>query len=188
MTNLTLLLDDLARGRAGAAEDLFPIIYEELRALAGAFFREERSEHTLQPTALVHEAYLRMAQPSPDGPRTSVQFRALAATVMRHVLVDHARARNALRRGGDRTLVSLGADVASAGSGGEVDVEAIDQALQELSGLNERTARVVELRFFAGLSHEEIAESLGVSLSSVEREWRFARSWLADRLSAGRGG
>jgi RNA polymerase sigma factor (TIGR02999 family) len=184
MSKATLLLKEMAEGRPSAAEELFPLVYEQLRALAGAFFREERADHSLQPTALVHEAYVRMVESSADTPRTRVHFHALAARVMRHVLVDHARARNADKRGGgdDRARITL-SDVELASREQEFDFEAIHNALTELAKLNERTARVVELRFFGSLTLEEVAAVLGISLSSAEREWRFARAWLLEELA-----
>lgn len=182
MSKATLLLEQIAEGRGSAADELFPLVYDQLRALAGAYFRDERADHSLQPTALVHEAYVRMVESSADTPRTRVHFHALAARVMRNVLVDHARARNAEKRGGtDRARVSLsGIDLSSRDE--EFDFEAIHKALTDLAALNERTARVVELRFFGSLTLEEAAEVLGISLSSAEREWRFARAWLLDAL------
>jgi RNA polymerase sigma factor (sigma-70 family) len=196
MRRATQLLQDMAAGDSSAADELFPLVYDQLRGLAAAFFRDERPEHSLQPTALVHEAYLRLID-SPVGgaggmgevggaggarPRTRAHFQALAARVMRHVLVDHARARDAAKRGGDRTRVTL-SDMAAGGEESAFDFESLDRALSELAELNERTARVVELRFFGSLTLEEAAEHLGISLSSAEREWRFARAWLMDRLS-----
>ena len=186
MRRATQLLQHMADGDSAATDELFPLVYDQLRALAAAYFRDERPGHSLQPTALVHEAYLRLIDSSEGGagagPRTRAHFQALAARVMRHVLVDHARSRDAAKRGGDRTRVTL-SDMAAGGEESAVDFESLDRALSELAELNERTARVVELRFFGDLTLEEVAEHLGISLSSAEREWRFARAWLMDRLS-----
>lgn len=183
MSKATLLLEQIADGRQSAADELFPLVYEQLRGLAAAFFREERADHSLQPTALVHEAYVRMVESSADTPRTRVHFHALAARVMRHVLVDHARSKNAEKRGGgeDRARITL-SDVELASREQDFDFEAIHNALTELAKLNERTARVVELRFFGSLTLEEAAEVLGISLSTAEREWRFARAWLMEAI------
>jgi len=185
MTEVTQLLDQMADGSPSAAERLFPLVYDELRALAGSYFRGERPDHTLQPTALVNEAFVRLAAPAGRPVRGREHFLALAARVMRHVLVDHARERNALRRGGDdrhRVLLSeLETSDALSESNG-FDIEAVDAALTELATLNDRSAQVVELRFFGGLTHEEIARAIDASLSTVEREWRFARAWLLVRL------
>lgn len=184
MADVTQLLDQLADGRPAAAQELFPLVYDQLRSLAAAFFQGERSDHTLQPTALVHEAYLKLVEPAADRARTRIHFQALAARVMRHLLVDHARSHASMKRGGDRTRVALG-DVIAPGGEQVIDFEELDRALHELAALNERTARVVELRFFGSLSLEETAQLLELSVSSVEREWRFARAWLMDRLGGG---
>lgn len=184
MKDVTELLGELADGNPGAAQELFPLVYEQLRALAGAFFRDERPDHTLQPTALVHEAYVRLVGPTDDRLRTRVHFQALAGRVMRNLLVDHARRSGSIKRGGDRTRIVL-ADEVAATHDNAVDFEELDAALRELTALNERTGRVVELRFFASLSIDETAEVMEISVSSVEREWRFARAWLMDRLGGG---
>ncbi len=187
MNDVTLLLEDLASGRESATDELFPLVYDQLRALAGAFFRDERMDHTMQPTALVHEAYVRLVQPGADKTRTRVHFQALAARVMRHVLVDHARQKASEKRGGDRTRVALSEEIAAKADGG-LDFEELNQALTRLSAESERAGKVVELRFFGNLTHEEIATVMGISLSSVEREWRFARAWLLDALGEGASG
>lgn len=184
MQRATELLLHMADGDSAATEELFPLVYDQLRALAGAYFRDERADHSLEPTALVHEAYLRLIDSASAAPRSRVHFHALAARVMRHVLVDHARAKASAKRGGDRTRITL-LDLAAADlPDAQVDFEAVDRALRELAELNARTAQVVEMRFFGSLTLEEIAGVLGISLSSAEREWRFARAWLMDRLTA----
>lgn len=184
MNRATQLLQNLADGDSSSRRELFSLVYDELRSLADAYFRDERAGHSLQPTALVHEAYIRLVDTpgGADTPRTRAHFHALAARVMRNVLVDHARARDAAKRGGDYTRVTL-SGLATGGEKSDFDFEAIDRALGELAMLSERTARVVELRFFGSLTLEDVAEYLGISLSSAEREWRFARAWLMDRLS-----
>ena len=184
MQRTTELLARLSDGDPAVASELFPLVYDQLRALAGAYFRDERPDHSLQPTALVHEAYIRMIDSAAlaSAPRTRVHFQALAARVMRHILVDHARAKASEKRGGDRARVNL-TDMPASGAESVYDFEEIERALVELGSLDARSAQVVELRFFGSLSLEEVAEYLGISLSSVERDWRFARAWLMDRLT-----
>ena len=156
-------------------------VYPQLRALAASYLARERPDHTLQPTALVHEAYARLAAsgscPATDEP----QFLSLAATVMRHVLVDHARRRRAERRGGGRTREPLD-DAVVAYQHSAIDLVALDEALRQLAELNSALAQTVELRFFGGLSEQETAEQMGLSTRSVRRNWRAARAWLAHRL------
>lgn len=175
--------DLIARARLGehaAAERLFPLLYEELRALASSFFHARRSG-TLQPTALVHEAWIRLA--GPDGPpvRDREHLMALAARSMRQVLVDHARARRRQKRDGGLERVTIAGPIGSDGLDA-VDLLALDEALERLAALDPSKAKLVELRFFAGLSGEEAAVLLDVSPSTVDREWRFARAWLAHEL------
>jgi RNA polymerase sigma factor (TIGR02999 family) len=184
MRRATELLMNAADGDPAATNELFPLVYDQLRALAGAYFRDERADHSLQPTALVHEAYMRLIDSASAPPRSRLHFHALAGRVMRHVLVDHARAKASAKRGGDRTRITL-LDLATPDAPeAPFDFEAVDRALQELAELSARTAQVVELRFFGSLTLEEIAGVLGISLSSAEREWRFARAWLMDRLTS----
>ncbi len=182
MDQFTRLLEDVAEGRESASAELFQIVYSELRSLAEAMFRSERQDHTLQPTALVHEAFLRLTGPEPVKPHSTAHFRAIAAQIMRRVLVDHARAHASLKRGGGRARIVLD-DMAAPSVDAEPDIEFLDTTLRELAELDERAARIVELRFFGGLTAEEIAASMSVSLSTVERDWRFARAWLLDRMA-----
>lgn len=154
--------------------------YEALRGLAAAYLRRERGDHTLQPTALVHEAYVKLA--AGGGFKSETHFQAVAATAMRQILVDHARARATQKRGGDWLRVTLsGAEDAKPGA--DVDMLALDEALHELADLDQRKARVVELRFFGGMTCAEAAEEVGVSPKTAEADWYFARAWLRDRLS-----
>jgi RNA polymerase sigma factor (TIGR02999 family) len=162
------------------AKALFERLYVELRSLAERYLDNERKGHTLQPTALVHEAYLRLAASSHEWTE-SARFRALAARVMRNVLVDHALARKAEKRGGGCTLLTLEADTPLA-SAADVNIEALDEALKRLAALDERKARVVELRFFGGLTADETARELSVSLSTVEADWRMSKAWLRSEL------
>lgn len=187
---VTELLLAWERGESGAAERLMPIVYEDLRGRAASVLRRERPDHTLTPTALVHEAYLRLVDqrlPHFEGRR---HFYAVAARVMRQVLVDHARTRNAAKRNdGQRPLpldetVSLGDERAS-------DVLAVDDALAALAALDPEKTRLVELRYFVGLTIEETAETIGVSPATVKREWALARAFLhreIARRGGGRGG
>lgn len=176
--NVTDLLRAWGKGDREAGERLLPLVYRELRRQAARYLRRERQNHTLPATALVHEAYLRLVgEQAPWADRA--HFFGVAARVMRQVLVDHARRRGAAKRGGGGTRLSLegmGADPPAQERG--VDVVVLDQALAELTALDPEKARVVELRFFGGLNLEETAETLGVSTSTVTRQWRMARAWL----------
>jgi len=156
-------------------------VYAHLRAVAGTYFRGRAANHTLQPTALVHEAWLRMAK-SDSAPTDREHFMAVAARAMRQILVDHARRRGAQKRGGDRERISLTGLPGDAP--GELDVLAVDAALTELAQLNERQARIVELRFFGGLTVPETADALDVSVATVEKDWRRARAWLYGKLES----
>jgi len=182
--DITLLLHRWGSGDSAAADELMPLVYDELHALAARRLRGERDGHTLQATALVNEAYLRLvgADVRLDG-RT--HFLALVGRIMRRVLVDHARARDAAKRGGGAARVSL-TDAQlfapATDEGGAVDVLAIHQALEALEEQDARKARVVELVVFAGLSQREVADALSISPATVERDLRFARAWLATRL------
>jgi RNA polymerase sigma-70 factor (ECF subfamily) len=179
-TEITRLVSRAGAGDANASARLMELVYEELRALAGSYARG-RPDQTLQPTALVHEAFLRLVD-VPAGEWTDrAHFFAVAATAMRQVLADQARRRGAQKRGSAWDKVTL-AGVALPGERDELDLLALDAALSELAALDERKHRVVELRFFGGLTVEEVAELLSVSVSTVESEWRAARSWLALRL------
>jgi RNA polymerase sigma factor (TIGR02999 family) len=179
---MTLLLTQLAQGQVAAEQTLMPVVADELRAIAAGLLRRERSDHTLHPTALVNEAWMRLFQgQTGTGPEGRKHFFALAAKVMRQVLVDHARRRGRAKRGGGDEPLPLDEALAMVAIEG-VDVLDLSTALEELAGLDERQARVVELRFFGGLEAEEVADVLGVSLSTVERDWRAARAWLFQRL------
>jgi RNA polymerase sigma factor (TIGR02999 family) len=168
-------------GQRGSEQQLFEILYEELKRMAGGLLRDERSSHTLQPTALVHEAWLRLIDAREAGSGGRGRFLALAARAMRQILVEHARARRRLKRGGEWRRVDLVTEVADAGA--EDEILTVDSELEVLAGLSERQAHIVEMRYFTGLPLEEVAEALGLSTRSVEREWRFARAWLADRIA-----
>lgn len=180
---LTELLQAWSAGDPEAADRLLPLVYAELRRQAARYLRRERASHTLRPTALVHEAYLRLAAEEQAGWESRGQFFAVAAQIMRRVLVDHARRHRAQKRPGARLQVELAED-AAVRPPREVDLLALDAALEELGARDARRARLVELRFFAGLTVQEAAQLLGISPRTVDREWQLARAWLHRRLTA----
>lgn len=165
-------------------DELLPLIYDELRRLASGYLRDERCGHTLQTTALVHEAYVRLAKHPQARWRDRAHFFRVAAKTMRRILISHAVQRRAQKRGGGRAVVAL-EEVTAAMPGREVDLETLDEALNRLAENDDRKALVVELRFFGGCTIEETATALGVSARTVEREWRFARAWLEVAISGG---
>jgi RNA polymerase sigma factor (TIGR02999 family) len=181
---VTALLRAWGGGSAAASEALVPLVYEELRRQARLALRREGTGHTLQATALVHEAWLRLEGQHDARWESRTQFLAVAAQTMRRVLVDHARARRARKRGGGEVHVTLGDAVNAAAAPDQVDVLALDEALARLADIDPRKARLVELRYFVGLSIPEAAEALGVSLATVGREWAVARMWLRRELQA----
>lgn len=168
------------QGSAAAAE-LLPLVYAELRALAASFFAGQPASHTLQPTALVHEAYLKLAAAPDQNWNGRQHFFAVAAKAMRQILVSHARGKNAQKRGGDGQRLTLAAEASPSGMG-VVDLLALDEAIQKLEQIDPTQAKVVELRYFAGLSCEEVATVMHVSERTVKREWRMARAELAAML------
>ena len=181
---VTRLLLDLKNGDPEAVDRLMPIVYDELRRLAAHYLRDERAADTLQPTALVHEAYLRLvAQQMPDWESRS-HFFGVAAHLMRQILVDHARRRGSQKRGGGQARASLDEVVAFAPMKGG-DIIALDDALTALAAVDARKAKVIELRFFGGLSVEETARALDVSVGTIGREQRMAEAWLHRELSRG---
>lgn len=180
--NPTALLLAWQAGDDAALSRLVPLVYQELRRVARARLRSEAPGHLLQTTALVHEAYLRLVEVDRMNVRNRVHLLSLAARLMRQVLVDHARRRKALKRGGDPPLVSLDDVAKTPDERSGVDILALDRTLNELATLDARLARVVELKFFAGLSINETAHALGVSTATVERDWTVARAWLRQRL------
>jgi RNA polymerase sigma factor (TIGR02999 family) len=190
-TDVTALLQAWGRGERAALDELLPLVYSELRRQAERAMRAQPAGHTLQATALVHEAYLRLVDRPDPGWESRGHFFGVAARAMRSVLVDHARARKAAKRGLGAAAVTLsaaeaaGAGTDRAGDSEQVDVEALDRALTKLATLDERQARVVELRYFGGLSIAEAAEVLGISHATVEREWKTARLWLRRELGGG---
>lgn len=181
----TSLLSELSTGDGSAADRLFPIVYDELRALAAAYLRRERPNHTLQPTALVHEAYLRLINEKPIDWRGKSHFFAIAARCIRQILLNHARDRRAVKRGGGVSPYTLLEEDAPDDERSAIDLLDLDEALIELTERHERQAVVVELRYFGGLSIEQTAIALDVSVGTVKGDWRFARAWLKERLSSG---
>ncbi len=180
--DVTRLLHDLEAGREGAADRLAAVVYNELHDLASHFMRKERQDHTLQPTALVHEAYLRLIDQRSGSWQNRSHFFGIAAQAMRRILVDHARRKRAWKReGGER--VTLEESVAESPQQ-SVDVLALNDALDKLAALDARQAKVVELRFFGALDIEETAKALGVSPATVKRDWTFARAFLQREMDA----
>ena len=167
-----------------AAEQLMPLVYDELRRLARHYLQKERSDHTLQATGLVHEAYLRMVDQTGTTWQNRAQFFGVAAQVMRRLLVDHARAHQAAKRGGVREKLEFDEALAPADER-TVDLIALDDALRELFALDPRKSRIVEMRFFGGLTMEEIGEVLSISPRTIRREWRVAKAWLRREVVGG---
>jgi RNA polymerase sigma factor (TIGR02999 family) len=181
--DVTGLLLAWSRGEQKALEELIPLVYDELRRLAARYLHRERAGHTLQPTALVNEAYLKLVNQKRVAWKNRGQFFAVASQMMRRLLVDHARRHHADKRGGGATRVPLEAAEASAPAR-EVDVIVLDRALKKLAALDATQAKVVELRYFGGLTVEETADVLGTSPSTIARSFRVARAWLQRELSA----
>jgi RNA polymerase sigma factor (TIGR02999 family) len=182
MSDITDLLNRWGQGDGEAFKALLPLVYEELRRLAAHHLRQERQGHTLQPTALVHEAYLRLSGLREMQLHNRAHFYGAAARVMRRVLVDHARKHRALKRGGPEAALQLEESVETP-IDMHLDLEALDEALDALEAIAPEKAKVVELRYFGGLSVEETGEYLGISPATVKRYWSFARAWLFRRLS-----
>jgi RNA polymerase sigma factor (TIGR02999 family) len=181
-SDVTQMLRAWSAGENGAEESLFPLVYDELKRIAQRYLQHERDGHTLQPTALVHEAYLRLIDQSRVRWQNRAQFYGVAATMMRRILINHARALATEKRGGaaqrlslDETNISIEQDA--------TDLIALDEALHRLAKLDERKSRVVELLYFGGVENKEVAEILGISEKTVQRDWKLARSWLYRELS-----
>lgn len=186
--SITRLLADWRSGDSDALEQLTPLVFAELRRLARRYISGEAAGHVLQPTALVNEAFLRLLEWQPDQWKDRAHFFGVSANLMRRVLVQYARDSDTQKRGGNAIRVSLaGVDEVGGGAnrlGPDEDIGALDESLSQLEKLAPRQARVVELRFFSGLTLEEAAEVMNISESTVLREWRFARAWLRDRLTS----
>jgi len=181
---VTLLLRSWTRGDKTALDRLMPLVYRELRRVAAAQFRRERSSHTLQTTALVHEAYLRLVDQTSVDCQTRVHFFGIAANLMRQILVNHAKRRGGAKHGGGNQVTLHEWDAFTEQP--QLDLLALDQALNKLAQFDPRQTRIVELRFFGGLSEDEIGDLLGVSTTTVEREWRTAKAVLYKELSQAR--
>jgi RNA polymerase sigma-70 factor, ECF subfamily len=177
----TRLLVEWSNGNREAAAGLMPLVYEELRQIARGYLQRERSDHTLQATGLVHEAYLRMVDQKTTNWKNRAHFFGVAAQIMRRILVDHARHHQAEKRGGEWSKVTFDEAVALSPSR-SIDLIALDDALRDLANLNPQHSQIVELRFFGGLTVEEVAEVLDTSQRTVEREWRMARAWLRRQI------
>ncbi len=182
--DITGILQRASDGDDSAINRLMPLVYDELRALAESYLQRERPDHTLQATALVHEAYVRLIRQEDVEWRSRAHFFAVAAQAIRRILVDHARGHLRVKRGGDRERVRLDDDLVSRQER-ELDLLALDEALKKLSSLHQRQARIVELRFFGGLSLKDVAHYLGVSPRTVDGDWSMARAWLRRELLAG---
>lgn len=181
-SDVTRLLQDWSQGDPSALERLIPLVFEDLRQIAGRLFQRESDGHTLQPTALVNEVYLRLMDQRKIHWQNREQFFGVAALMMRRILVDYAKGRQAAKRGSGAPKVPLDETIAVPELRG-VDVVALDEVLSRLAEIDPRQGRIVEMRFFMGLSHEEIAEVLEISVTTVKREWRTARLWLFRELS-----
>jgi RNA polymerase sigma factor (TIGR02999 family) len=179
-SNAVQLLTRISAGDRTAIPELVPEVYDRLRAIASRFFQRERADHTLQPTALVNEAYLQLVERTDLDWSGRTHFLAIAASEMRRILVDHARRKHAQKRGGGMHRVTL--EGVPEDFSPRVDLLDIHEALERLAGLDERAARVVELRFFAGMSMEEVAAVLGVTSRTIRDDWRTARAWLRTEL------
>jgi len=180
-SELTRLLKGFAQGDEAAHEALLPLVYERLHGVAARVFGGERAGHTLQPTVLVHDAWMKLVEEDHAAWQNRAQFFAVGATLMRRILVDHARARQSLKRGGGAERITVHEGMAEELSGG-TDLLDLDRALIKLARLDERQHRIVELRFFSGLKVSEVADCLGVSVRTVEAEWTMAKAWLRREL------
>jgi len=180
--NVTKLLEDWSdSGDQAALDRLFPIVYTELKRIAINRLKSESDNHTLQPTELAHEAYMKLVDIKAAGFQSRTQFFGLASKMMRNILVDHAKSKNALKRGGENEKVSLEKTIVSV-SEMNLDIVALDQAMKNLAKMDETKSQIVELKFFGGLTTKEIAEIIGKSVATVEREWAFSRAWLHQKL------
>ncbi len=182
-TSITKILNEAREGDVSALDELLPLVYAEMRRLAGSYLSREKAGHTLQPTALVHEVYLKLAGQGTFEWRNRAHFFGAASRLMREILIDHARAKSRKKRGGNmRTFIEIDAAV-SVDASRQLDVIAIDEALIELERLDVRQAKIVEMKFFGGMTIEEIAEVLSVSPATIKREWTSAKLLLSRMLN-----
>jgi len=179
---ITILLVEWGKGNREALNDLMPLVYGELRRIAHRFMRRQSSEHTFQTTELIHEAYLKLARGTEQNWQNRAHFYGVAAQAMRHILVDYARSKQSQKRGGWQEKVTLDETLAVSARNSQ-EMILLDEALNQLAALDERKAQVVELKYFGGLTNEQIAEVLKVSPETVKRDWRFSRTWLLRELS-----
>lgn len=182
-SDITQMLIELTDGNKEVVNDILPLVYAELKKLAGNYLRKERGNHTLQPTALVHEAYMKLIDQRQVKWQNRSHFFGIAAQVMRRILMDYARRHKAEKRGGEGENLSLEEDFIIIEKGRSAELLALDEALENLAKVDEMKAKIVELRYFGGLSVEETAEVLGVSEITVKRHWRMAKAWLYGQLS-----
>lgn len=180
---ISVILKDWSGGNRASADVLLALVYDELRKIASQYLRKERSGHTLQPTALVHEAYIKLIDISDINWQDRAHFFAVSANVMRHILVDHARAKLSEKRGGSAQRIELDDAISFSGKP-DVDVLAVDEALKKLAEFDPQQSRIVELRFFGGLTIEETAHVVGISPATVKREWAMAKAWLHRSLQS----
>jgi RNA polymerase sigma factor (TIGR02999 family) len=183
-SNVTQMLHDWSHGDREVLDKLVPVVYEELRRQATRYLKRERPGHTLQTTALIHEAYIRLIDQKNVHWQNRAHFYAIAAQLMRRILVDHARSRQAAKRGGSDIKLPL-EEAMIVSEGREIDLVALDEALERLAAIDPQQSRVVELKFFSGMSVEETAEVLGVSTRTVKRDWNVAKAWLRRQISEG---
>ena len=183
-SNVTQMLHDWSHGDREVLDKLVPVVFEELRRQAARYLKRERPGHTLQTTALIHEAYIRLIDQKNVHWQNRAHFYAISAKLMRRILVDHARSRQAAKRGGSDIKLPL-EEAMNASEGREVDLVALDEALERLAAIDPQQSRVVELKFFSGMSVEETAEVLGVSTRTVKRDWNVAKAWLRRQISEG---
>ena len=181
-SEITLKLREWSEGKAEALDALMPLVYDELHRQAARYLRRERRDHTLQPTALIHEAYLKLIDQRDVRWESRTHFFAIAAQAMRRILVDYARTRHREKRGGDNIKLPLEEAMTVAAQGKSVDLIALDEALNKLAERDAQQARVVELRYFSGLSLEETAEAMHISRATVARDWMMAKAWLLREL------
>ncbi len=181
--DITQMLVELTDGNQDVVNEILPHIYSELRRLAGSYLRRERSDHTLQPTALVHEAYMKLIDQRNVKWQNRAHFFGIAAQVMRRILMDHARKHLANKRGGDADILPLEEEILVVSHDKSAELIALDEALEQLATFDPQKARIVELRYFGGLSIEETAEVLGVSVPTINRHWKTAKAWLYSELS-----
>lgn len=181
--NITRMLKDWSDGKREALDELLPFVYEELRRQAARYLRRERNDHTLQTTALIHEAYMKLVDQNQVEWQNRAHFFAIAAQAMRRILVDYARTRKREKRGGDDIKLQLDEAIGTPAKERSIDLVALDEALNRLAEFDERQARVVELRYFSGMTEEETAEVLGTSPATVRRDWNMAKAWLFHQLT-----